>query len=103
MPVHHSRSDRPDNQDQSDDAQLSRTELWRLSAMGTEFVAAIAGMLLLGFLLDRWWGTTPVLTIIGSVVGLLGGSYNLIRQAINAGKKAPTSDKRDRPDQRPGD
>ena len=91
MPVHHSKH-KPDNSDENPvvggQSDRDKAELWRLSAMGTEFVAAIAGMLLLGLLLDKWWGTTPVLTIIGAVVGLLGGGYNLIRQALQAEKKA---------------
>jgi len=95
MPVHHTRNDKPDPDDDATppigaQTDIDRAELWRLSAMGTEFVAAIAGMLILGLLLDRWWGTTPVLTIIGSVAGLLGGGYNLIRQAIKAGQRATT-------------
>jgi len=93
MPVHHTRNE-PRSEDKAPSSPVGaqtdreRAELWRLSAMGTEFVASIAGMLILGLLLDRWWGTTPVATIIGSVVGLLGGGYNLIRQAIKAEKKA---------------
>ena len=98
MPVHHTRNDKRDTDDvpplgaQTDG---DRAELWRLSAMGTEFVAAIAGMLLLGLLLDRWWGTTPALTIIGAVVGLIGGGYNLIRNALQAEKKAAARRKHD--------
>jgi F0F1-type ATP synthase assembly protein I len=93
MPVHHTRNDKPEPDPappigaQSD---RDRAELWRLSAMGTEFVAAIAGMLLLGFGLDYWWGTSPVMTVIGAVVGLVGGGYNLIRQALRAEQKAST-------------
>jgi len=91
MPVHHTRPKQNDPDDPPTvgaQTDKERAELWRLSAMGTEFVAAIVGMLVLGLLLDRWWGTTPVLTIIGSVVGLLAGGYNLIRQALQAEKKA---------------
>ena len=91
MPVHHSKFEPEDHEENpvvGGQSDRDKAELWRLSAMGTEFVAAIAGMLILGLLLDKWWGTTPVLTIIGAVVGLLGGGYNLIRQALQAEKKA---------------
>ena len=91
MPVHHTRRDRRDRDDSptvGGQSDSDRAELWRLSAMGAEFVAAIVGALILGLLLDRWWGTTPVLTITGVVVGLLGGGYNLIRRALRAEKKA---------------
>jgi len=91
MPVHHTRNDKPEPEEKpiiGGQSDKDRAELWRLSAMGTEFVAAIAGMLLLGLLLDYWLGTSPVLTIIGAVAGLVGGGYNLIRQALAAEKKA---------------
>ncbi|MCB9838068.1 MAG: AtpZ/AtpI family protein [Phycisphaeraceae bacterium] len=91
MPVHHTRTDKPEPEERSrigGQSDKERAELWRLSMMGTEFVAAIAGMLILGLLLDRWVGTSPILTVIGAVVGLLGGGYNLIRQALAAEKKA---------------
>jgi len=98
MPVHHTRNDQPEPEEapvvggQSD---MDKAELWRLSGMGMEFVASIAGMLLLGLGLDYWWGTSPVLTVIGAVVGLIGGGYNLIRQALNAEKKAAAKRKHD--------
>lgn len=95
MPVHHTRNHTSnDGQEPNEPPAIGgqsdkdKAELWRLSAMGTEFVAAIAGMLLLGLLLDYWLGTSPVLTIIGAVAGLIGGGYNLIRQALAAEKKA---------------
>lgn len=60
----------------------------RLAGMGLELVGAIAGMLLLGWLLDRWLGTDPWLTIAGVAVGAVGGMYNFIRTAQRETRRA---------------
>jgi hypothetical protein len=36
---------------------------------------------LLGFGLDRWWGTVPVVTMIGAVAGFALGMFQTIRLA----------------------
>lgn len=61
---------------------------WRLSGMGLEFVSAVAGMAVVGWLIDRWAGTTPRWTIVGVVLGLVGGGYNFMAQAVRAGRAA---------------
>lgn len=64
------------------------SELWRLSGMGMEFVSAIAAGGVIGWLIDRWLGTQPRGVLIGLVVGILGGGFNLIKQAMAANRKA---------------
>lgn len=63
-------------------------ELLRFAAMGLEFIGAIAGGLLLGWLVDRWTGAAPLWTIVGVVAGLLGGGYAFLREAVQASKTA---------------
>ena len=70
--------------------------LARMSGMGTELVGAIVTMGVLGWLLDRWLGTEPWLTIGGLGFGLIAGMYRFFRTAI-----AVTRVDADRPD-KPG-
>ena len=58
----------------------------RFSGIGIEFVAAIAGFALVGYWVDRHWDTKPWGLVIGAVLGLLGGMYNLIRESLGAFK-----------------
>ncbi|HEV2667437.1 MAG TPA: AtpZ/AtpI family protein [Blastocatellia bacterium] len=45
----------------------------------TLFSSNILGGILIGYLLDRWLGTGPWLTITGIVLGLTGAIIGLIR------------------------
>ncbi len=69
------------------DAEATR-ELWRLSGMGLEFVGVVAGMIALGWLLDRWLQTTPWLLLTGAFVGLAGGAIRFVREARAASRRA---------------
>lgn len=48
-------------------------------AVGIQLALAVIGGLLLGNYADQKLGTAPWLTLIGLVVGFVGGFYNLIR------------------------
>ncbi|MBI2081969.1 MAG: AtpZ/AtpI family protein [Deltaproteobacteria bacterium] len=50
-------------------------------AIGFQLASMVIGGLLLGQWLDRKWGTMPWLTLIGLILGSIGGFYNLIRIA----------------------
>ena len=54
---------------------------YRMSAVGTEFIAAIGGMALLGWFLDRWLGTAPWLLLIGCGVGFAVGLWLMYKAA----------------------
>lgn len=55
---------------------------WGLyGAIGFQLAGMVVGGLLLGQWIDRKWGTTPWLTLIGLILGSIGGFYNLIRIA----------------------
>jgi len=80
-----------------DQSQIDLERLWKLSGMGVELAAAIAGMGFLGWLLDRWLGSNPWLLIVGLVLGLIGGGYNFIRQSLAASRAANAEYRRSHP------
>jgi ATP synthase protein I len=47
--------------------------------VGTELVAALVVGLLIGWTLDRWLGTRPLLTIVFFFVGIAAGMVNVYR------------------------
>jgi len=47
--------------------------------VGIELVAGLAGGLLLGWALDSWLGTAPVLLVVGFVLGAAAGMLNAWR------------------------
>jgi ATP synthase protein I len=62
-----------------DDEPSLVKQLARLSTVGITLVAATAIGLLFGYLLDRWLGTSPWLTMICTLFGIAGGFLNLFR------------------------
>jgi F0F1-type ATP synthase assembly protein I len=42
-----------------------------------ELVVSTVVLALIGFGLDRWLGTTPILTIVGAVLGLVGSAIKI--------------------------
>lgn len=68
-------------------ADDDRTSGLRLAGVGIEFAAAVAGLSLLGYWIDRHFGTGPWALLIGAGIGLVGGTYNLIRDAVGRGRR----------------
>ncbi|MFO0973879.1 MAG: AtpZ/AtpI family protein [Phycisphaerae bacterium] len=56
--------------------------------MGTEFAGALIGLTLLGVWIDRHYSTGLKGTLICSGLGLVGGMYNFIRQALALQREA---------------
>jgi F0F1-type ATP synthase assembly protein I len=56
----------------------------KLSGLGFEFAAAVAGFTLAGYFWDRHFGTAPWGLLTGAILGVVGGMYNLIRQSLLA-------------------
>ena len=54
--------------------------------LGTELAASVAGMLLIGYFLDKYFNTSPWLLLVGSAVGLIGGFYNFIKEVQRLSK-----------------
>jgi len=61
--------------------------------MGLELAAAIVALTLAGWWIDYKFGTDPKGIIIGAVLGIVGGSYNFIRQALQLMKITGSADK----------
>lgn len=55
--------------------------LGALSAVGIAFVLAVVFGFLIGYLLDRWLGTSPLFIILFFFIGLAAGIVNVIRTA----------------------
>jgi len=49
--------------------QSTLADVYRYSGLGCMFAAAVVLFLAGGWLLDRWWGTLPVFSVIGALVG----------------------------------
>jgi len=56
--------------------------LWRYSGIGFELIGAVGALSLFGYWIDRHFGTTPWGLIIGALIGIIGGLWNLIREAL---------------------
>jgi ATP synthase protein I len=69
-------------------AEDDRTSGLRLTGVGIEFAAAVAGLSLLGYWIDRHFGSSPWGLLIGAGIGLVGGTYNLIRAALAGGRRS---------------
>lgn len=55
--------------------------------LGTELAASVVGMLLIGYFLDKHFGTSPWLLLVGAAAGLIGGFYNFIREIQKLSKR----------------
>jgi ATP synthase protein I len=62
-----------------DDEPSVYKQLARLSTIGVTLVAATAIGLAIGYGLDRWFGTTPWLTLTFTLFGIAAGFVNLFR------------------------
>jgi F0F1-type ATP synthase assembly protein I len=63
-----------------------------LAGAGFEIAAAVGGFAALGWWYDRERGTAPKGLLVGALLGLVGGLYNLVRSALAAGRSAQAED-----------
>jgi ATP synthase protein I len=71
----------------------SRVPGWiRHSGVGLEMAGAIAAFALVGYWIDRWYGTDPWALVVGVILGLVGGLYNLVKQSLQAVREARVED-----------
>lgn len=76
-------------------------ENWtKLSGIGIELASAVAGFTLAGYWWDRHFHTRPWGLLIGLALGLVGGTYNLIRQSLIASREAASGPKTSDDDKR---
>jgi len=64
----------------------------RHSGVGLELAGATAGLALIGYWIDGKFGTSPWGTLIGVVIGIVGGLYNLVRESLAAVREAKLDD-----------
>ncbi len=70
-----------------------RSPSWfRHAGVGLELAGAVAGLALLGYWIDNHFGTAPWGIVGGTVIGLVGGMYNLVRESLLAVREAKTED-----------
>ena len=66
------------NMNDADNKGLFMGSAFRL---GTELVAAVVVGTIIGFILDKWFGTKPWLILIFFFVGVIAGIMNVIKSA----------------------
>ena len=64
----------------------------RYSGVGLELAGATAGLALVGYWVDSKYGTGPWGILIGVVIGIAGGLYNLVRESLAAIREAKDDD-----------
>ena len=70
----------------------------KYSGVGLELAGATAGLALVGYWIDRKFGTAPWAILAGVVIGIVGGLYNLVKESLaamrEAGREAEDDDDR---------
>jgi ATP synthase protein I len=66
--------------------------LWRLAGMGFQFGTEIIAGVLLGWFVDRMWGTAPWGVVIGAIAGILVAMMHLLRQAMRLNREMDRTD-----------
>lgn len=69
----------------------------RAYGVAIELAGSIIGMTLLGWLLDRWVGTSPMWTLVGAGIGAVGGFYNFMRKAMALNREEAAAFRREHP------
>ncbi len=63
------------------------TSMGKALKISTELVASVVVGSIIGFLLDNWFGTKPLLTICFFILGVAAGIINVFRSAKKMQKK----------------
>ena len=66
--------------------QDQRSNIGEAFKMSTELVSAVAVGTIIGFILDKWFGTKPWLILTFFFVGVIAGVLNVVRSAKNMQK-----------------
>lgn len=59
---------------------------WKFAGVGIELVGVVGVMMFAGWSFDQWRGTTPWGMVVGAVVGIVGGLYNLVKDAMKSNR-----------------
>ena len=66
---------------QIEDNSEPKSNIGTAFKMSTELVSAVAVGTIIGFILDKWFGTKPWLILIFFFVGVIAGILNVIKSA----------------------
>ena len=72
---------------QKDGKRSNASSLGKALKISTELVAAVVVGSTIGFLLDSWFGTKPLLTICFFLMGVVAGISNVFKSAKRMNKK----------------
>jgi F0F1-type ATP synthase assembly protein I len=72
-------------------SQQDKSAASRAAGLGWELAGAVAGFALLGYWIDRHFASSPWGLLICIALGLIGGTYNLIRASLAASRQSPGS------------
>ena len=62
------------------------------AGIGLEMAGAVAGFALVGYWIDRHFGSKPWGLVIGVALGLVGGLYNMVKESLLATLEASAED-----------
>jgi len=83
---------------QGPDSGDEKRRLWQLAGLGMEFAGGAIGMGAIGYAIDWKFGTQPWGVALGTLAGVSGGMYLLIRNALQAQKDAIRRQRNERKD-----
>ena len=66
----------------------------RLSGLGFEFAAGVGGFALFGYWIGRFYDNGRLGLVIGAVLGIVGGMYNLIRSSLASSQGGAADEER---------
>lgn len=68
-------------------AKTDKPNPWRYAHMGAEFAGAALVLALVGWYIDRRYGSEPWGAVTGASVGFAGGLYLFIKDALKANRE----------------
>jgi F0F1-type ATP synthase assembly protein I len=74
----------------------TRNPSMRLAGLGVELAATVGGFVVIGLWIDWHYDCRPWGILTCMALGLVGGMYNFIRQAVRFSKEADEADQADR-------
>jgi len=60
---------------------------WRMAGLGMQTSSEVVAGALVGWVIDRWAGTSPAGLLVGGIAGIVVGLSTLIRGAMRANRE----------------
>ena len=60
---------------------------WRMAGLGMQTSSEVVAGALVGWVIDRWAGTSPTWLLVGGIAGIVVGLSTLIRGAMRANRE----------------